>query len=72
MEIAVALLFLLFGGVVSWDSYRLGASWGSDGPQAGYFPFYIGAHHHRVQPGHARPGCAHERGEELPFVLRGS
>ena len=24
------------------DSYRLGASWGSDGPQSGYFPFYIG------------------------------
>ncbi len=42
MEIAMALLFLLFGAVVSWDSYRLGARWGSDGPQAGYFPFYIG------------------------------
>jgi putative tricarboxylic transport membrane protein len=42
MEIAVALVFLLFGIVVSWDTYRLGAKWGSDGPQAGYFPFYIG------------------------------
>jgi putative tricarboxylic transport membrane protein len=42
MEIAVALLFLIFGIVVSWDTYRLGAKWGSDGPQAGYFPFYIG------------------------------
>lgn len=42
MEIAVAALFLVFGTVVSWDSHRLGASWGSDGPQAGYFPFYIG------------------------------
>jgi putative tricarboxylic transport membrane protein len=42
MEIAVAGLFLAFGLVVSWDSYRLGARWGSDGPQAGYFPFYIG------------------------------
>lgn len=42
MEIAVTLIFLLFGLVVSWDSYRLGARWGSDGPQAGYFPFYIG------------------------------
>jgi hypothetical protein len=42
MEIAVTLLFLIFGLVVSWDSYRLGAKWGSDGPQAGYFPFYIG------------------------------
>ena len=42
MEIAVALLFLLFGLVVCWDSWRIGARWGSDGPQAGYFPFYIG------------------------------
>ena len=28
--------------VVVYDSYRLGAKWGSDGPQSGYFPFYIG------------------------------
>jgi hypothetical protein len=42
MEIVVALFFLLLGGVVAFDSYRLGASWGADGPQSGYFPFYIG------------------------------
>ena len=41
-EVLVALGFLVFGLVVSWDSHRLGASWSSDGPQAGYFPFYIG------------------------------
>jgi len=41
-EIIVALSFLTVGAVVSWDSHRLGSSWGSDGPQAGYFPFYIG------------------------------
>ncbi|MEK7876790.1 MAG: tripartite tricarboxylate transporter TctB family protein [Pseudomonadota bacterium] len=42
MEIVVALLFLLFGGVVAFDSYRLGARWAEEGPQSGYFPFYIG------------------------------
>ena len=42
MEIVVALLFLLFGALVAFDSYRLGASWAEDGPQSGYFPFYIG------------------------------
>lgn len=42
MEIAVAAIFLVFGLVVAWDSRRLGATWGSDGPEAGYFPFYIG------------------------------
>jgi hypothetical protein len=41
-EIIVAALFLAFGAVVVWDSRRLGAQWGSDGPQAGYFPYYIG------------------------------
>ena len=25
-----------------YDSVRLGARWADDGPQAGYFPFYIG------------------------------
>jgi len=41
-EVMVAVGFLVFGSVVAWDSHRLGASWGSDGQQAGYFPFYIG------------------------------
>ena len=41
-EIVVAALFFLLGAVVVWDSRRLGSEWGSDGPQAGYFPFYIG------------------------------
>jgi putative tricarboxylic transport membrane protein len=43
LEIVVAVLFLVFGAIVVWDSRRLGASWGSDGPQAGYFPFYVGS-----------------------------
>jgi len=41
-EAIVAVGFLAFGAIVVWDSRRLGAAWGSDGPQAGYFPFYIG------------------------------
>ena len=41
-EMAVAIGFFIFGAVIVWDSRRLGAAWGSDGPQAGYFPFYIG------------------------------
>ena len=41
-EVAVSLLLFAFGATVVFDSYRLGASWGSDGPQSGYFPFYIG------------------------------
>ena len=41
-EIVVAACFFVFGAVVAWDSYRIGASWAPDGPQAGYFPFYVG------------------------------
>ena len=41
-EVAVAALLLLLGAIAVYDSFRLGARWGDDGPQAGYFPFYIG------------------------------
>ena len=41
-ELVMAGLFLAFGVLVMWDSRRLGASWADDGPQAGYFPFYVG------------------------------
>ena len=41
-EIGVAAFFFLLGAIAVWDSVRLGARWGEDGPQAGYFPFYIG------------------------------
>jgi Tripartite tricarboxylate transporter TctB family len=43
MEIIVALALLAFGSVIAGASYKLGAQWADDGPQAGYFPFYIGA-----------------------------
>ncbi len=42
VEIAVALITLTLGVVVTYASYQLGSRWGSDGPEAGYFPFYIG------------------------------
>jgi len=42
MEIVVAALMLAMGILVVYDSNRLGSKWGSDGPQSGYFPFYIG------------------------------
>jgi hypothetical protein len=41
-EIALALFFLALGAIVVYDSARLGAKWADDGPQTGYFPFYIG------------------------------
>ena len=43
IDLVVALMFFALGALVMWDSTRLGSKWGSDGPEAGYFPFYIGA-----------------------------
>jgi hypothetical protein len=42
MDILVSLLFLVASAVVISDSIRLGFGWvPSEGPAAGYFPFYI-------------------------------
>jgi putative tricarboxylic transport membrane protein len=40
-ELVTAGIFLALGAIVIYDSVNLGARWGDDGPQAGYFPFYI-------------------------------
>jgi hypothetical protein len=42
IDAVVAAILVLIGIVVIIEARRLGASWGSDGPGAGYFPFYIG------------------------------
>jgi len=42
VELVVALLIVTAGGVVIYDSVRIGAQWASDGPQAGYFPWLAG------------------------------
>jgi hypothetical protein len=42
MEIIVAVFLFALGALVVYDSQRLGARWASDGPEAGYFPFYVG------------------------------
>ena len=41
MDVITAILFITVGLVVMVGSLKLGASWGADGPEAGYFPFYI-------------------------------
>jgi hypothetical protein len=41
-ELVVAAAFFAIGAIVMYDSVRLGARWAADGPQPGYFPFYVG------------------------------
>ncbi len=43
VDAVVAAVLFLVGGVVVVEARRLGAQWTSDGPGAGYFPFYIGS-----------------------------
>lgn len=43
VEVATALVIALLGLLVAWDSQRVGAAWGDQGPEAGFFPFYIGS-----------------------------
>lgn len=42
VDAVVAAILFVVGAVVIVESRRLGAGWSSDGPGAGYFPFYIG------------------------------
>ena len=42
MELVVAGSFIALAILVMYDNWRIGARWAEDGPQAGYFPFYIG------------------------------
>ena len=42
VEIVVSLLLLALAGVLCFDNWRTGIAWEADGPQPGYFPFYLG------------------------------
>ena len=42
MEVATSLALAMIGAAAIWDSSRLGAGWGAEGPKAGFFPFYVG------------------------------
>jgi hypothetical protein len=42
-EIAVAVAMAFFAVVVIAGSMQAGISWGAEGPQAGFVPFYVGA-----------------------------
>ncbi|HKX44651.1 MAG TPA: tripartite tricarboxylate transporter TctB family protein [Burkholderiaceae bacterium] len=42
VDAVVAAILLAIGVVVVIEARRLGAGWTTDGPGAGYFPFYIG------------------------------
>jgi hypothetical protein len=42
LEIITAAILFTLGLVMIVDSRRVGMAWADDGPQSGYFPFYVG------------------------------
>jgi hypothetical protein len=40
-DLTTALILVAGGLLVTWDSLRLGVGWGTDGPQSGFFPFWL-------------------------------
>jgi len=41
-DILVSLSFVALGIIVVYDSVTLGFQWGANGPESGFFPFYLG------------------------------
>jgi putative tricarboxylic transport membrane protein len=41
VDLAVCALLLAFAFVMGFDNWRTGIAWAPDGPEAGYFPFYL-------------------------------
>jgi hypothetical protein len=70
-ELVVGGLFLLIGAIVIYDSRRLGASWGPDGPEPGYFPFYVGLIMCIASAVNLVRGLAIPPAKNGPFVLVG-
>lgn len=42
VEIVAALVLMVGGIALIADAIRLGRGWASDGPEAGFYPFYVG------------------------------
>lgn len=40
-DVTTAALLMLLSVIVIYDALRLGAGWGSEGPQSGFFPFWL-------------------------------
>jgi putative tricarboxylic transport membrane protein len=40
-DVSTAALLMLLSAIVIYDALRLGAGWGGEGPQSGFFPFWL-------------------------------
>jgi putative tricarboxylic transport membrane protein len=67
-DLTTALILIAGGALVIWDSLRLGIGWGSDGPQSGFFPFWLAVP--LVGASAVIALQAHRRTTSRPFVTR--
>jgi hypothetical protein len=67
-DIIVASLLTALGGVVLFEAIRLGFRWGPDGPQSGFFPFWLAV----ILVGHSVAVLirAIRRNTDTPFLTR--
>ncbi len=67
-DLTTALVLMAGGLLVIWDSLRLGIGWGTDGPQSGFFPFWLAMF--LLAASGVIAGQAWRRGGGKPFVTR--
>src|SRR5499427_4077934 len=70
VDIAVSLLLVAFAALMAWDNWRSGAGWASDGPKAGYFPFYLSLLLGGASLFGLAKALASRAGADSPFVNR--
>ncbi len=71
VELVTAAVIFGLGVVVIVDSIRVGHTWAADGPQSGYFPFYIGVLLCAAAVTTALQALADKAGGARSFVSRG-
>jgi len=67
-DLTTALVLMAGGLLVIWDSVRLGIGWGTDGPQSGFFPFWLAVF--LIASCGVIGGHAWRRARDKPFVTR--
>jgi hypothetical protein len=68
VDVITAALLLLLSALVMYDALQLGAGWGTEGPQSGFFPFWLAALLGAVSA--ALCIQAWRRGQDEAFVTR--
>ena len=70
VDIVVSLLLGAFAALMAWDNWKSGAGWASDGPKAGYFPFYLSLLLGGASLFGVVKALASRAGADKPFVQR--